>query len=124
MGGLPRRVQYTDSCAPPALRNTQRCASQRAPGSLTRLLRSTARNFSGQGEQFNDTIRDLSQFTTTLDNRKEDLFGTAREIEVFVRALAENDQTVRRFNDSLQGAADLSCPRRHAGSLHRSASSA
>ena len=76
-------------------------------GSLTRLLQSTARNFSGQGEQFNDTIRDLSQFTTTLDNRKEDLFGTAREIEVFVKALAENDQTVRRFNDSLQGAADL-----------------
>ena len=76
-------------------------------GSLTRLLRSTADNFSGQGEQFNDTIRDLSQFTTTLDNRKEDLFGTAREIEVFVRALAENDQTVRRFNDSLQSAAGL-----------------
>ncbi len=76
-------------------------------GSLTRLLQSTARNFNGQGQQFNDTIRDLSQFTTTLDNRKEDLFGTAREIEVFVGALADNDQTVRRFNDSLRGAADL-----------------
>ncbi len=76
-------------------------------GSLTRLLRSTAKNFSGQGKQFNQTITDLSQFTTTLDNRKEDLFGTAREIEVFVGALAENDTTVRRFNDSLQGAADL-----------------
>jgi phospholipid/cholesterol/gamma-HCH transport system substrate-binding protein len=76
-------------------------------GSLTRLLNSTARNFGGQGEQFNETIRNLSQFTTTLDNRKEDLFGTAREIEVFVNALEENDQTVRDFNDSLQGAADL-----------------
>lgn len=76
-------------------------------GSLTRLLRSTARNFGGQGEQFGQTIRDLSQFTTTLDNRKEDIFGTAREIEVFVRALAENDQTVRDFNDSLQAAASL-----------------
>jgi phospholipid/cholesterol/gamma-HCH transport system substrate-binding protein len=76
-------------------------------GSLTRLLRSTARNFGGQGEQFNETIRNLSQFTTTLDNRKEDIFGTAREIEVFVNALEENDQTVRDFNDSLQGAAGL-----------------
>jgi phospholipid/cholesterol/gamma-HCH transport system substrate-binding protein len=76
-------------------------------GSLTRLLRSTARNFGGQGEQFHQTITDLSQFTTTLDNRKEDLFGTAREVEVFVRALAENDQTVRDFNDSLQSAASL-----------------
>jgi phospholipid/cholesterol/gamma-HCH transport system substrate-binding protein len=76
-------------------------------GSLTRLLRSTARNFGGQGEQFNETIRNLSRFTTTLDNRKEDIFGTAREIEVFVRALEENDQTVRDFNDSLQSAASL-----------------
>lgn len=76
-------------------------------GSLTRLLQSTARNFGGQGEQFNQTIRDLSQFTTTLDNRKEDIFGTVREVEVFVRALEENDQTVRDFNDSLQGAASL-----------------
>lgn len=76
-------------------------------GSLTRLLQSTARNFGGQGEQFNRTIRDLSMFTTTLDNRKDDLFGTVREIEVFVRALEENDQTVRDFNDSLQGAASL-----------------
>lgn len=76
-------------------------------GSLTRLLNSTARNFGGQGQKFHETIRDLSQFTTTLDNRKEDLFGTAREIEVFVRALEENDQTVRDFNDSLQSAADL-----------------
>jgi phospholipid/cholesterol/gamma-HCH transport system substrate-binding protein len=76
-------------------------------GSLTRLLRSTARNFGGQGEQFNETIRNLSRFTTTLDNRKEDIFGTAREIEVFVNALEENDQTVRDFNDSLQSAAGL-----------------
>ena len=76
-------------------------------GSLTRLIQSTARNFGGQGEQFNQTIRDLSQFTSTLDNRKEDLFSTVREIEVFVRALEQNDQTVRDFNDSLQGAANL-----------------
>jgi phospholipid/cholesterol/gamma-HCH transport system substrate-binding protein len=76
-------------------------------GSLTRLIRSTARNFGGQGEQFNQTIRDLSQFTTTLDNRKEDLFSTVRQVEVFVGALEENDRTVRDFNDSLQGAASL-----------------
>jgi phospholipid/cholesterol/gamma-HCH transport system substrate-binding protein len=76
-------------------------------GALTRLLDSTARNFGGQGKQFNQTIRDLSRFTTTLDNRKDDLFGTAREIEVFVKALADNDQTVRQFNDSLQAAANM-----------------
>ena len=76
-------------------------------GALTRLLQSTAANFGGQGEQFNETIRNLSRFTTTLDNNKEELFSTAREIERFVNALEENDQTVRDFNDSLQAASSV-----------------
>ena len=76
-------------------------------GALTRLLQSTARNFGGQGEQFNTTIRNLSRFTSTLDNNKEALFSTAREVERFVKALADNDQTVRNFNDSLAAASGL-----------------
>jgi phospholipid/cholesterol/gamma-HCH transport system substrate-binding protein len=76
-------------------------------GALTRLLQSTARNFGGQGKQFNETIRNLSKFTSTLDNNKEELFGATRQIEVFVQALADNDQTVRDFNDSLASASDL-----------------
>jgi phospholipid/cholesterol/gamma-HCH transport system substrate-binding protein len=73
-------------------------------GALTRLLQSTAENFGGQGEQFNETIHNLSRFTTTLDNNKDALFDTAREVERFVNALEENDQTVRDFNDSLASA--------------------
>jgi phospholipid/cholesterol/gamma-HCH transport system substrate-binding protein len=76
-------------------------------GALTDLLDSTARNFAGQGEKFHQTIVDFSRLTATLDHNKEELFGTAREIERFVRALARNDGTVRRFNDSLTSAADL-----------------
>jgi len=76
-------------------------------GALTRLLQSTARNFGGQGEQFNVTIRNLSRFTSTLDSNKEALFSTAREVERFVKALADNDQTVRDFNDSLASASGL-----------------
>ena len=53
-------------------------------GALTRLLTSTARNFGGQGAQFNETIHNLSRFTSTLDNNKDALFDTAREIERFV----------------------------------------
>ena len=70
-------------------------------GALTHLLDSTASNFEGQGEKFHQTIEDFSRLTTTLDNNKEELFGTAREIERFVGALSKNDGTVRRFNDSL-----------------------
>nr|WP_297416128.1 MCE family protein [uncultured Nocardioides sp.] len=76
-------------------------------GALTNLLDSTAANFAGQGAQFNKTLKNLGKFTGTLENNKEELFGTAREMERFVNALAENDRTVRRFNDSLTGAADL-----------------
>jgi virulence factor Mce-like protein len=76
-------------------------------GALTRLLETTAANFGGQGEKFNETIRNLSRFTTTLDNNKEALFGTAREVERFVKALADNDQTVRDFNDSLAAASNV-----------------
>ena len=76
-------------------------------GALTNLLDSTAENFAGQGAKFNTTIKNLSKFTSTLDNNKEELFGTAREIERFVQALEENDTTVRQFNDSLAASADL-----------------
>ncbi|HSE10380.1 MAG TPA: MCE family protein [Nocardioidaceae bacterium] len=76
-------------------------------GALTRLLDTTARNFAGQGEQFHQTIEDLGKFTGTLDNNKEELFGTARQMERFVAALAANDQTVRDFNNSLAEAAEV-----------------
>jgi phospholipid/cholesterol/gamma-HCH transport system substrate-binding protein len=76
-------------------------------GALTRLLDVTARNFAGQGEQFHQTIEDLGRLTATLDNNKEELFGTARQLERFVSALAANDQTVRDFNESLAAAAEM-----------------
>ena len=76
-------------------------------GALTNLLDSTAANFAGQGKQFHRTIADLGKLTGTLDNNKDELFGTVREMERFVGALAANDQTVRDFNDSLVAAADL-----------------
>jgi len=76
-------------------------------GALTRLLDSTARNFAGQGEQFNQTIQDLGKLTGTLENNKEELFGTAQQIQRFVGALARNDRTVRQFNQSLAAAADV-----------------
>jgi phospholipid/cholesterol/gamma-HCH transport system substrate-binding protein len=76
-------------------------------GALTNLLDSTAANFAGQGKKFHDTIVNLSRLTGTLADNKDELFGTAKQVEKFVRALAKNDDTVRRFNDSLMSAADL-----------------
>ena len=75
-------------------------------GALSDLLETTAENFGGQGEQFHQTIQDFSKFTQTLDRNKEELFGSAAALEGFISTLAENDQTVRQFNQSLGDVAD------------------
>lgn len=70
-------------------------------GALTDLLETTARNFGGEGAKLHRTIEDFGRLSTTLDDNKEELFGSARKLEGFIGTLAENDATVRRFNDSL-----------------------
>lgn len=76
-------------------------------GALTRLLDSTAKNFGGQGVQFNQTLHNLSRLTKTLADNKDQLFGTVSEVEKFTSTLAKNDDTVRKFNDSLASGAQL-----------------
>ena len=70
-------------------------------GALTDLLESTAKNFGGEGAQFHQTIKNFSKLSATLDDNKDELFGSARELEGFINTLAKNDQTVRSFNQSL-----------------------
>lgn len=76
-------------------------------GALTDLLEVTAENFEGEGAQFNQTISDLGELTGTLENNKEELFGTAAELQKFVTTLADNDQVVRDFNDAMSSVSDL-----------------
>ena len=45
-------------------------------GALSELISTTAENFEGQGEQFNQTIKDLGRLTGTLENNKDELFGS------------------------------------------------
>jgi len=70
-------------------------------GALSDLLESTAKNFGGQGAQFHQTILDFSKLSATLDDNKDELFGSAAELEGFIGTLARNDRTVRQFNQSL-----------------------
>ena len=76
-------------------------------GPLTRLLDSTARNFGGQGVEFNKTLKNFGAFTKTLADNKDELFGTLNKVEDFTSTLQKNDTTVRQFNDSLASGADL-----------------
>jgi phospholipid/cholesterol/gamma-HCH transport system substrate-binding protein len=76
-------------------------------GPLTRLLDSTARNFGGQGVEFNKTLKNFGAFTKTLADNKDALFSTLGKVEDFTSTLKKNDTTVRRFNDSLAQGANL-----------------
>ena len=76
-------------------------------GPLTRLLDSTARNFGGQGVEFNRTLKNFGRLTKTLADNKDEFFGSLEQVERFTSTLAKNDNTVRRFNDSLAGGANL-----------------
>lgn len=76
-------------------------------GALSELLQTTAENFGGQGEQFNQTIHDLGKLTGTLENNKEELFDTAAELEKFIGTLANNDKIVRDFNASTASVSTL-----------------
>ena len=76
-------------------------------GPLTRLLDSTARNFGGQGVEFNKTLKNFGAFTKTLADNKDALFSTLGKVEDFTGTLKKNDTTVRRFNDSLAQGANL-----------------
>ena len=70
-------------------------------GALSDLLAVTADNFGGQGTTFRQTIKDFSRLSATLAGNKEELFGSVEALEGFMSTLAENDQTVRQFNQSL-----------------------
>lgn len=89
-------------------------------GALDDLLETTARNFGGQGEQFHQTIEDFGKFSATLDDNKEELFGSFAALEGFIGTLAKNDKTVRQFNESMaQVSTMLSGERQELrGSLH------
>ena len=75
-------------------------------GALSRLLKVGADNLDGQGADINATFHDFSTAVGTLSDGKDDLFGTVRNLQVFTTALAQNDQQVRSFNQSLASVAD------------------
>lgn len=70
-------------------------------GALSDLLNTAAANLAGNGQNLNDTIKQLGQATATLSGSKDDLFGTVDNLQKFVTTLAQSDQQVRTFNDQL-----------------------
>ena len=74
-----------------------------ADGALSDVLDTAAANLSGNGELFNETIRELSAASKALADSRGDLFDTIDNLQRFTKALAESDAQVRSFNDRLAG---------------------
>ncbi|QIK74433.1 MCE family protein [Nocardioides piscis] len=76
-------------------------------GALSDLLAVSADNFDGQGANFNATIKNFARLTDTLADNKEELFGSTEQLGKFIETLAQNDQTVRSFNQSMADVSGL-----------------
>ncbi|KRA31084.1 MULTISPECIES: MCE family protein [unclassified Nocardioides] len=61
----------------------------------------------GQGKNFNTMITDLSAALSTLAEGRGDIFGTVRNLQIFISAVAQMDGDVAQFNRRLAGVADL-----------------
>ena len=70
-------------------------------GALTRFVETGAENLEGNGAALGQTIEQLSAASRTLNESRGDLFGTIENLQIFVSALAANDQQVREFNTQL-----------------------
>ncbi|MDQ0380050.1 MCE family protein [Amycolatopsis thermophila] len=68
-----------------------------ANGALSDLLNTAAANLSGNGENLNDTVTALANLSRTLDNSKDDLFSTVRNLQTFTTTLAGSDAQLNEF---------------------------
>jgi phospholipid/cholesterol/gamma-HCH transport system substrate-binding protein len=76
-------------------------------GALADFLNVAAKNGKGRGTKFNQMITDLSQGLHTLAEGRGDIFGTLRNLQVFVSAVKALDSQVSTFNTRLAGVSDL-----------------
>ncbi|MGV9410166.1 MCE family protein [Nocardia sp. NPDC003693] len=70
-------------------------------GAVNDLVRSAAQNLSGNGEALGNSFTQLSKAAKTLSDSRTDIFDTVKNLQEFVRMLAENDAQVREFNVQL-----------------------
>ena len=72
-----------------------------AHGALSQLLDVGAANLAGNGQDLNDTIRHLSQATTTLAGSATDIFGTLDHLNSFTGMLRQNNDSLSTLNNKL-----------------------
>lgn len=75
-------------------------------GALSDLLSVGARNLDGNGELLNATLKDFSTLVSTVNESRDDLFGTVANLQDFTTTIANSDGTVRAFNRDLAQVAE------------------
>lgn len=75
-------------------------------GALNDLLQVSAENLDGNGQLLNDTLVQFSGLVGTLNNNRDNLFATIRNLQDFTTTIANRDTTVRDFNRDLASVAD------------------
>ncbi|MCW2751515.1 MAG: hypothetical protein JWR83_2625 [Aeromicrobium sp.] len=78
-----------------------------ARGALADFLNTAAKNGKGQGVRFNQMVTQLSASLHTLSEGRGDIFGTLRNLQVFVSAVKGLDSQVTTFNARLADVSDL-----------------
>jgi phospholipid/cholesterol/gamma-HCH transport system substrate-binding protein len=82
-------------------------------GSLSRLLTVSANNLRGQGGNLHTTLTGLSQTMGILSDKRDQIFGTVRNLQVFTTALASSDQQIVEFGRRLADVSQLLDDNRH-----------
>jgi phospholipid/cholesterol/gamma-HCH transport system substrate-binding protein len=66
-------------------------------GPLSSFVNQAADTFDGNGDSFRQALRELSQTAGRLGDSRTDLFGTLRNLQVLVNALANSNEQIVQF---------------------------
>lgn len=75
-------------------------------GALARLVKISAKNLDGNGEEFNGAFKQFSAAVSALSGSRTDLFATVSQLQRFNTMLARNDGGVRQLNADLARVGD------------------
>ena len=70
-------------------------------GALSEVITNAAANLDGQGQNLGATLVAIADALRALSDNRGDLFATVRNLDVFVKALASSDETIRLFTQRL-----------------------
>ncbi len=82
-------------------------------GAVNQLVETGAKNLAGNGDALANSLTQLSHAASYLSDARGDIFGTIKNLQIFVHTLAVNDAQVRQFNAQLADLAGFLSGERH-----------